>query len=307
MAPYRDPRSPRTIRDTPRGPTATHGVPWPPQTPRDTPREPTATMGTRWSPWTHHSPLITQGPPYDPPGDPRPPHPQPPGAPRCPPGLTETVELGVLVPYPEEGSEASDQRRPSALGGHRAGGLGHPGAWGPPSSTQGPPGPPLPAGGGEGEVRGGPRREGPGAVEGAAACGGGGGTRSDVTLPRPDTRPPDTPQPYTPTRAPPHPDTLPEQPPTLTPPPRAHLNLTPPRSTSPTLTPPPPEVSPTPGERGSRRELGGRYPWGGAYRYWGGRRGHWGRGSLGGSQRFGGVLECLRALLGIPEIGRAHV
>lgn len=29
--------------------------------------------------------------------------------------LTETVELGVLVPYPEEGREARDQRRPSAL------------------------------------------------------------------------------------------------------------------------------------------------------------------------------------------------
>lgn len=29
--------------------------------------------------------------------------------------LTETVELGVLVPYPEEGREASDQRRPSVL------------------------------------------------------------------------------------------------------------------------------------------------------------------------------------------------
>lgn len=27
----------------------------------------------------------------------------------------ETVELGVLVPYPEEGSEARDQRRPSVL------------------------------------------------------------------------------------------------------------------------------------------------------------------------------------------------
>lgn len=26
-----------------------------------------------------------------------------------------TVELGVLVPYPEEGREAKDQRRPSAL------------------------------------------------------------------------------------------------------------------------------------------------------------------------------------------------
>lgn len=29
--------------------------------------------------------------------------------------LTETVELGVLVPYPEEGKEAKDQRRPSVL------------------------------------------------------------------------------------------------------------------------------------------------------------------------------------------------
>lgn len=29
--------------------------------------------------------------------------------------LTETVELGVLVPYPEEGREAKDQRRPSVL------------------------------------------------------------------------------------------------------------------------------------------------------------------------------------------------
>lgn len=29
--------------------------------------------------------------------------------------LTETVELGVLVPYPEEGREANDQRRPSVL------------------------------------------------------------------------------------------------------------------------------------------------------------------------------------------------
>lgn len=27
----------------------------------------------------------------------------------------ETVELGVLVPYPEEGREARDQRRPSVL------------------------------------------------------------------------------------------------------------------------------------------------------------------------------------------------
>lgn len=26
-----------------------------------------------------------------------------------------TVELGVLVPYPEEGKDAKDQRRPSAL------------------------------------------------------------------------------------------------------------------------------------------------------------------------------------------------
>lgn len=32
--------------------------------------------------------------------------------------LTETVELGVLVPYPEEGSEARDQRRPSVLQEH---------------------------------------------------------------------------------------------------------------------------------------------------------------------------------------------
>lgn len=30
--------------------------------------------------------------------------------------LTEMVELGVLVPYPEEGRDASDQRRPSDLG-----------------------------------------------------------------------------------------------------------------------------------------------------------------------------------------------
>lgn len=29
--------------------------------------------------------------------------------------LTETVELGVLVPYPEDGREARDQRRPSVL------------------------------------------------------------------------------------------------------------------------------------------------------------------------------------------------
>lgn len=29
--------------------------------------------------------------------------------------LTEMVELGVLVPYPEEGREANDQRRPSVL------------------------------------------------------------------------------------------------------------------------------------------------------------------------------------------------
>lgn len=29
--------------------------------------------------------------------------------------LTETVELGVFVPYPEEGRDASDQRRPSVL------------------------------------------------------------------------------------------------------------------------------------------------------------------------------------------------
>lgn len=29
--------------------------------------------------------------------------------------LTETVELGVLVPYPDEGREAKDQRRPSVL------------------------------------------------------------------------------------------------------------------------------------------------------------------------------------------------
>lgn len=27
----------------------------------------------------------------------------------------ETVELGVLVPYPEDGREANDQRRPSVL------------------------------------------------------------------------------------------------------------------------------------------------------------------------------------------------
>lgn len=30
--------------------------------------------------------------------------------------LTEMVELGVLVPYPEEGRDANDQRRPSVLG-----------------------------------------------------------------------------------------------------------------------------------------------------------------------------------------------
>lgn len=30
--------------------------------------------------------------------------------------LTETVELGVFVPYPDEGREAKDQRRPSVLG-----------------------------------------------------------------------------------------------------------------------------------------------------------------------------------------------
>lgn len=30
--------------------------------------------------------------------------------------LTEMVELGVLVPYPEEGRDANDQRRPSDLG-----------------------------------------------------------------------------------------------------------------------------------------------------------------------------------------------
>lgn len=30
--------------------------------------------------------------------------------------LTETVELGVFVPYPDEGREARDQRRPSVLG-----------------------------------------------------------------------------------------------------------------------------------------------------------------------------------------------
>lgn len=29
--------------------------------------------------------------------------------------LTETVELGVFVPYPDEGREAKDQRRPSVL------------------------------------------------------------------------------------------------------------------------------------------------------------------------------------------------
>lgn len=29
--------------------------------------------------------------------------------------LTETVELGVLVPYPEDGRDAKDQRRPSVL------------------------------------------------------------------------------------------------------------------------------------------------------------------------------------------------
>lgn len=29
--------------------------------------------------------------------------------------FTETVELGVLVPYPEEGREARDQRLPSVL------------------------------------------------------------------------------------------------------------------------------------------------------------------------------------------------
>ncbi|TNN61242.1 hypothetical protein EYF80_028537 [Liparis tanakae] len=29
--------------------------------------------------------------------------------------VTKTVELGVLVPYPEEGREANDQRRPSVL------------------------------------------------------------------------------------------------------------------------------------------------------------------------------------------------
>lgn len=29
--------------------------------------------------------------------------------------LTEMVELGVLVPYPEEGRDANDQRRPSVL------------------------------------------------------------------------------------------------------------------------------------------------------------------------------------------------
>lgn len=33
-----------------------------------------------------------------------------------PPTIKLTVELGVLVPYPEEGREAKDQRRPSALG-----------------------------------------------------------------------------------------------------------------------------------------------------------------------------------------------
>lgn len=29
--------------------------------------------------------------------------------------FSETVELGVLVPYPEDGREANDQRRPSVL------------------------------------------------------------------------------------------------------------------------------------------------------------------------------------------------
>lgn len=35
-----------------------------------------------------------------------------------PPTIKLTVELGVLVPYPEEGKEAKDQRRPSALRTH---------------------------------------------------------------------------------------------------------------------------------------------------------------------------------------------
>lgn len=35
--------------------------------------------------------------------------------------LTETVELGVFVPYPDEGREAKDQRRPSVLGKRRKG------------------------------------------------------------------------------------------------------------------------------------------------------------------------------------------
>lgn len=35
-----------------------------------------------------------------------------------PPTPKLTVELGVLVPYPEEGREAKDQRRPSALRTH---------------------------------------------------------------------------------------------------------------------------------------------------------------------------------------------
>lgn len=35
--------------------------------------------------------------------------------------LTETVELGVFVPYPDEGREAKDQRRPSVLGKTREG------------------------------------------------------------------------------------------------------------------------------------------------------------------------------------------
>lgn len=39
--------------------------------------------------------------------------------------LTETVELGGLVPYPDEGSDARDHLRPSALGGGR----GRGGTW----------------------------------------------------------------------------------------------------------------------------------------------------------------------------------
>lgn len=33
--------------------------------------------------------------------------------------LTETVELGGLVPYPDDGSEASDHLLPSALKGQK--------------------------------------------------------------------------------------------------------------------------------------------------------------------------------------------